>query len=114
MGSTREPWKQTAHGKEATGRVLFCNEDSDFLLVWRMDGKPHGVVRYLVRPSTCGRVGALMEADALPPGAPEWARQRLVEEARLVSLLVHPAIAHVYGPHEHEGRTFLLKEHVEG
>ncbi len=114
MGSTRPPWKQTAHGKEATSRVLFSNEDTEFLVVWRMDRRPHGLLRYLVRPRTCQLVGALMEVDVLPSRAPQWARKRLEEEVHLVSRLSHPAIARVYGLHEHEGKALLLKEHVEG
>ncbi len=106
--------KQTARGKEATDRVLFSNEDTEFLVVWRMDHRPHGLLRYLVRPRTCQRVGGLMEADMLPSHAPHEAHLRLVEESRLVSLLAHPAIVRVYGLHESEGTVFLLKEHVEG
>ncbi|HEX8434120.1 serine/threonine-protein kinase [Archangium sp.] len=114
MDSHTHPRKQTAQGKEATGRVLFSNEDTDFLVVWRMDRRPHGLLRYLVRPRTCQRVGELMEVDMLPSRAPRPAHLRLAEEARLVSLLAHPAIARVYGLHESEGKAFLLKEHVEG
>ena len=108
------PPKQTARSKEATEQVLFTNEDTAFLVVWRMDSRPHGLLRYLVRPRTCQRVGELMEVDVLPRRAPHQARKRLEEEVQLVSRLSHPAIARVYGLHEHGGRSFLLKEHVAG
>lgn len=114
MGSPPSRPKQTAQGKEATESVLFSNEDTEFLVVWRMDRGPHGLVRYLVRPRTRQRVGELMEVDVLPPHAPSSARERMAEEVQLASWLTHPSIARVHGLFEDGGRTFLLKEHVEG
>lgn len=114
MGSPPSRSKQTAHGKEATERVLFSNEDTEFLVVWRMDSGPHGLLRYLVRPRTRQRVGELMEVDMLPPHAPPSARERMAEEVQLASRLTHPSIARVHGLFEEGGRTLLLKEHVEG
>ena len=114
MGSPPSRPKQTAHGKEATERVLFSYEDTEFLVVWRMGRGPHGLVRYLVRPRTRQRVGELMEVDALPADAPASARKRMEEEVQLASRLTHPSIARVHGLYEGGGETFLLKEHVEG
>jgi len=114
MGSPPSRPKQTAHGKEATECVLFSNEDTEFLVVWRMDRGPHGLVRYLVRPRTGQRVGELLEVDVLPPHAPSSARKRMAEEVQLASWLTHPSIARIHGLFEDGGRTFLLKEHVEG
>lgn len=106
--------KQTVRGKEATRRVLFSHADTDYLVVWRMGSTPNGLERYLVRPRTQGHVGAPMEAELLPHEAPAPARQRLEEEVRLASRLVHPAIERVLGLHTVGGKTFLLKEHVDG
>lgn len=114
MGSLLSRSKQSVYGKEATERVLFANEDTEFLVVWRIDGGPHGLLRYLVRPRTCQRVGDLLEVEVLPPHAPPSARERMTEEVHLASLLTHPAIAQVHGLYEDGGMTFLLKEHVEG
>jgi serine/threonine-protein kinase len=106
--------KQTVHGKEATRQVLFSHEGTDHLVVWRMDTTPNGLERYLVRPRTHGGLGEPLEAEVVPPHAPQWAQLRLEEEARLASRLVHPTLERVHGLRPHEARTFLLKEHVEG
>jgi serine/threonine-protein kinase len=106
--------KQTVRGKEATRRVLFSHADTDYLVVWRMGSTPNGLERYLVRPRTQGHVGEPLEAELLPHEAPAPARQRLEEEVRLASRLVHPAIERVLGLHTVGGKTFLLKEHVDG
>ncbi|HYO58696.1 serine/threonine protein kinase [Archangium sp.] len=106
--------KQTVHGKEATKRVLFSHEGTDYLVVWRMDTTPNGLERYLVRPRTREHVGEPMEAEVVPLDAPDQARHRVEEEAKLASRLVHPAIERVHGLHTLGEKTFLLKEHVDG
>ena len=112
MGSDSR--KQTVRGKEATKQVLFSHEGTDYLVVWRMDTTPNGLERYLVRPRTHGTTGEPLEAEVVPPRAPQWAHLRLEEEARLASRLVHPTIERVQGLRSSGDRTFLLKEHVEG
>lgn len=108
--------KQTACGKEATRRVLFSHEGTDYLEVWRLPDsqRPEMQVRYLARPRTAEGIGGLVEVTVLPRGASQMARVRLKEEVRLCSLFRHPGIARVRGLYDFEGDSFLVSEHVEG
>ncbi|HEX5746909.1 MAG TPA: protein kinase [Archangium sp.] len=106
--------RQTVRGKEATKHVLFSHQGTDYLVVWRMGSTPNGLEHYLVRPRSHGHVGEPLEAELLPHGAPAPAHQRLEEQVRMASRLVHPAIERVLGLHTAGDETFLLKEHVDG
>ena len=116
MHSSTPRVRQTASGKEATRRVIFSHEGTDYLEVWRLpdSNRPEIGARYLARPRTSRGVGALVEVTVLPRAASRLAHQRLAEEMRLVALLVHPAIARFHGLHVQEGDAFLVSEHVEG
>src|SRR5687767_6667407 len=96
---------QTASGKEATRRILFSHEGTDYLEVRRLPDsfRPQAQVRYLARPRTLRGVEELVEVTVLQRGASEAARVRIQEEAQLAALLAHPAIARVQGVYAHAG-----------
>ncbi|HEX8822809.1 MAG TPA: protein kinase [Archangium sp.] len=116
MHSPPSRQRQTASGKEATRRVLFSHEGTDFLEVWPLpdSDRPHASERYLARPRTSQGVGPLVEVTVLPAHAPREARLRLEEEVWLASRLQHPAIARVHGLYEVGEDFFLVSEHVDG
>jgi serine/threonine-protein kinase len=108
--------RQTASGKEATHRVLFSHEGTDYLEVWRLpdSNRLEAAVSYLARPRTPERIGELVEVTVLPRGASQMAYVRIEEEVNLTARLNHPAIARVHGLYKHAGGAFLVAEHVEG
>lgn len=68
---------------------------------------------YLAEDVRLGRKVALKFLSPALQGDPE-SRQRLLNEARAVSALRSPYIAVTYDIGEHEGRTFIAMEYVEG
>jgi serine/threonine protein kinase len=116
MHSSTPRVRQTASGKEATRRVIFSHEGTDYLEVWRLpdSNRPGAGARYLARPRSSSGIGELVEVTVFPRAVSHLAHERLEEEMRLVALLAHPAIARIQGLHAQAGESFLVSEHVEG
>src|SRR5688572_29611553 len=68
---------------------------------------------YLARDERLDRPVALKLLSTARTLDPE-ARGRMLREARAASALRHPGIVTVYDVGEHEGRTFIAMEYVEG
>ncbi len=68
---------------------------------------------YLARDGRLGRQVAVKLLDPALGADPRW-RARLLEEARVAALFDHPNVCTIHEVGEHEGRPFIVMQHVAG
>jgi len=95
-------------------RLLFSSEGNAFEHVRFVSEGPHGEAVLLARRHPPRGRPELVVVKALSHRGRRKARERLVEEVRLVSRLAHPGIARVLGHYQREEMSYTVAELVEG
>lgn len=94
--------------------VLFSQAGTDYLRLQKLVDGPFGEKRYLCRPRTGEKQGALVEVSALGGRGSRTGHQRMKEVAQLGAQLSHPALPRVHGPYLHRSTRYLVTEYVPG
>jgi eukaryotic-like serine/threonine-protein kinase len=68
---------------------------------------------YLAEDTVLGRKVALKFLFGELVGD-NWAKRQLIKEAQAAAMLDHPNICPIYGIEEHDGRSFIVMQYVEG
>jgi serine/threonine protein kinase len=105
-GQTTLPLSDAAPALTSASRV------GPYVVVHRLGRGGMGEV-FLARDSRLDRAVAL-KCLLAAGAAPQDLRDRVVREARLAARINHPHVAAVHDVVEHDGRTFMVMEYVEG